>query len=141
MKEAAKRGHRVGVPMSLDTGWNFLEEADRQACIDWVRKEKPYFLVIAFPCGPFSPLQRLNQSGMLPEVLERGRTLMAFALELAGEQARGGRHYVLENPAPSGAWKEPLMEDFIDRFDPYQVDFDPAWTEVSTGTTTRSRHA
>ena len=124
MKEAAKRGHRVGVPMSLETGWNFLQEEDRRACMAWVKKEKPFFLTIAFPCGPFSPLQRLNQGKMSPEVLERGRILMSFALELAEEQLRGGRHYALENPAPSGAWREPLMEEFIDRHDPFLVDFD-----------------
>ena len=124
MKEAAGRGHRVGTPMSLENGWDFLRQEDRERAKALVRKEKPFFLVLAFPCGPFSPLQRLNPSARHDEILEAGRTLMRFALELAQIQVAGGRHYVLENPLPSGAWKELRMRQFFEDYDPYVVDFD-----------------
>ena len=124
MKEAARRGHRVGTPMSLETGWNFLNKADREEAKRVVRSEKPLFLMLAFPCGPFSPLQRLNPSPRLQELQDQGRVLMDFALELAQIQLDGGRHYVLENPKPSGAWKEPRMLKFLASRAPAIVDFD-----------------
>ncbi|CAK9052098.1 unnamed protein product [Durusdinium trenchii] len=117
MREAARRGHRVGTPMSLETGWNFLDADHREAAKRLVRKEKPYFLMIAFPCGPFGPLLRLNSSVNLEEILEKGRILMRFALELAAIQHEAGRHYILENPQPSAAWKEPDMVKFLDEFE------------------------
>ena len=125
MKEAARRGHRVGTPMSLETGWNFLNPADREEeAKRVVRLEKPLFLMLAFPCGPFSPLQRINPSPRLHEFLDQGRVLMDFALELAQIQLDGGRHYVLENPKPSGAWKEPRMVKFLTSRAPAIVDID-----------------
>ena len=124
MREASKRGHRVGTPLSLETGWNFLLADHREQAKKLIRKEKPYFLLIAFPCGPFSPLMHLNPSTNLEEILEKGRVLMNFALELAAIQLEAGRHYVLENPRPSAAWKEPSMIKFLDEKEAVTADFD-----------------
>ncbi|CAK9113846.1 Uncharacterized protein (Fragment) [Durusdinium trenchii] len=66
MREAARRGHRVGTPMSLETGWNFLDADHREAA------------------------KRLNSSVNLEEILEKGRILMRFALELAAIQHEAG---------------------------------------------------
>ncbi|CAK9095272.1 Hypothetical protein SCF082_LOCUS44760 [Durusdinium trenchii] len=79
MREASKRGHRVGTPLSLETGWNFLLADHREQAKQLIRKEKPYFLI-------FSPLMHLNPSTNLEEILEKGRVLMNFALELAAIQ-------------------------------------------------------
>ena len=124
MSEAARRGHRVGTPMSLENGWDFLRADHRRMAKELVKREKPFFLVLAFPCGPFSPLQRLRFGGPDPEIVKNGRILMEFALELAELQIAGGRHYLLENPKPSAAWKEPRMIRFIEEQDPWLVDFD-----------------
>ena len=82
---ASGRGHRVGDPLSLDTGWDFLNPECQRLAKEKIRAEKPYCLVIAFPCGPFSPLQRLNPNGSatFEKRLQDGRTLMKFGLELA----------------------------------------------------------
>ncbi|CAK9100240.1 unnamed protein product [Durusdinium trenchii] len=62
-------------------------------------------------------LKPLNSSVNLEEILEKGRILMRFALELAAIQHEAGRHYILENPQPSAAWKEPDMVKFLDEFE------------------------
>jgi len=125
-KEAVRRGHQVGDPLSLDTGWNFLIPSHREAALKKIREEKPYCVVLAFPCGPFSPLQRFNQTH--PERhavrLQEGRVLMDFAIEVAELQMRGGRHCILENPKPSGAWSEPAMQKFLEEFEIYVSNFD-----------------
>ena len=124
-KEALKRGHAVGDPMSLETGWNFLNPEHREKCKELVRKAKPYCLVVAFPSGPFSPLQRLNpRGGPDPKQLADGRVLMKFGLELAAIQLSEGRHVVLENPLPSAAWKEVEMRKFIEENDVQCAVFD-----------------
>ena len=45
INEAARRGHKVGTPLSLETGWDFLREEDREAGKALVKREKPYCLV------------------------------------------------------------------------------------------------
>ena len=126
MKEAVKRGHNVGTSMSLESGWNFLNREHRRKAYHKVMEEKPFCLVLAFPCGGFSPLQRLN--GKFPErrALRRevARELMSFALQLAELQIREGRHCVLENPKPSEAWNEVAMQKFIEEHQVHLADFD-----------------
>ena len=41
INEAARRGHKVGTPLSLETGWDFLREEDREAGKALVKREKP----------------------------------------------------------------------------------------------------
>ena len=104
--------------MSLDTGWDLEESVI-------VVKTKPEFLVIAFPCGPFGPLQFLRKSRTYDARLAEGRTLMDFGLSLCRFQRANGPHYVLENPKPSGAWKEESMQKFLDdQVDVRFVEFD-----------------
>lgn len=125
-KEAARRGHNVGEAMSLDTGWNFLIPAHREAALKKIAKEKPYCVMLAFPCGPFSPLQRLNQRCPERAAIRRkeGRVLMDFALEVAKLQMSAGRHCILENPKPSEAWKEPSMQQFLEEYNVFVASFD-----------------
>ena len=126
MKEAKRRGHSVGTPMSLENGWNFLREDHREKALQIVREEKPFCLVLAFPCGPFSPLQRLNSKGR--ETLDArqadGLVLMRFAIQLAQEQINNGRHCILENPRPSQAWHMVEMRRFLEENDINTAVFD-----------------
>ena len=126
MKEAKRRGHSVGTPMSLENGWNFLREDHREKALQIVREEKPFCLVLAFPCGPFSPLQRLNSKGQ--ETLDArqadGLVLMRFAIQLAQEQINNGRHCILENPRPSQAWHMVEMRRFLEENDINTAVFD-----------------
>ena len=116
MREAERRGHRVGTPMSLENGFNFLDPEHRKRAKEIIQKEKPFCLVVAFPCGPFSPLQRLNTRALhtLPQRREEGRILMKFGIELAELQISEGRRCILENPLPSAAWQEPEMRKFLE---------------------------
>lgn len=122
--EAQKRGHAAGPPLSLETNWHFTREADREAAKARVRKEKPYFLVLAFPCGPWSPLMRLNPAGDLEERQAKGLVFIRFCIELAIIQLTGGRHLLLENPLTATSWKTPEMIKFLDERDLWVVGFD-----------------
>ena len=116
MREAERRGHKVGPAMSLDNGWNFLLAEHRSRAMKVLEEEKPYCVVLAFPCGPFSPLQYLNTRGLtsLDQRQADGLVLMEFAIEVAKLQMKGGRHFIMENPLPSLAWKTLPMQKFIE---------------------------
>ncbi|CAK8992833.1 unnamed protein product, partial [Durusdinium trenchii] len=125
-KVARDRGHAVGPALSLETGWNFLLASHRERAKKQLAQDKPFCLVLAFPCGPFSPLQHLNTKGKLswPRRLEEGRVLMRFALELADMQLKAGRHCIIENPKPSAAWREPEMRKFLEEKNVHMAVFD-----------------
>ena len=123
-RQATLRGHRASTSMSLENGWDFLKSEDRNACIRKVVKEEPFCLVLAFPCGPWSPLTRLRESASLAERRRQGRILMNFALTLARIQMKRGAHFILENPRGSMAWSLAEMIQFLELPDVEAVDFD-----------------
>ena len=122
--EAQKRGHLTGDPLSLESGWDFMKALDRRAAYAKVKREKPYFLVLAYPCGPWSPLQRLNPAADLPEKREAHRELIRFALSLARLQLRNGRHFILENPVGSESWSLPEIIKFLEEEEAKLARFD-----------------
>lgn len=127
MKEAEKRGHRTGTAISLETGFDLRRPLDQKAALKIIAKEEPYCLVIAFPCGPFSPLQHLNPHTDLEKLKlkrEDGRSLLRFAVKLARLQRRAGRHFILENPLPSAAWREPELRELVEELDCHIAELD-----------------
>ena len=124
MRQAQRRGHRVSSSMSLENGWDFLQASHRKACIRKVMEEDPYCLILAFPCGPWSALNRLRHSATLEKRQEDARVLLQFALLLAKIQQRRGGHFILENPKTSLAWKLPEMIEFLEETNCEVIDFD-----------------
>ena len=124
VKVAKKRGHNVGPAMSLSTGWDFQLASHREEALKWIRKHKPYVVALAFPCSFWSPLQALNGPKDYDAAFEKAFTLLQFALDVAEEQAKAGRHYVLENPAGSRAWKIQVVKDWLQKMKTMMVKFD-----------------
>ena len=116
-KEAERRGHSTGT-------WNFLLPEHRERAKEVVREEKPFFLMIAFPCNPWSALLRLNSAVDLDRIRADGLVLVKFSLELAEIQIEGGRHYASENPLTSEAWRTPEMEKFFNEHRYFEAIFD-----------------
>ena len=123
-KQTTLRGHRVLPSMSFENGWNFLKPEDCRECIKAVMANDPYCFVLAFPCGPWSPLTRLQKSESLGERRKQGRILLDFALILARMQLKRKAHFILENPKPSLAWTLPELAQFIETAGVECVDFD-----------------
>ena len=123
-KQASLRGHSTATSMSLESGWNFLDAAHRKACIKKVLEEDPFCLILAFPCGPFSPLNRLRPSASLKERREQGKVLMNFAILLARLQLKRNSHFIMENPRGSEAWLLPEMMQFLESAPVECVDID-----------------
>ena len=112
--EARRQGLRAGESLTLSTGWDFYLEEHRQAAKCLIQRQKPYVLVIAFPCGPWSLLMNLNAKVNIPELREKAKILVSFAIELCWLQIKGHRHFVLENPLTSAAWTLACVLDLLD---------------------------
>ena len=124
IQEAEKKGHGVGSALSLETGWDFLKEVDRRAARKALEKEKPYLLALAFPCGPWSALMRLNPAKDLDVKRAEGLQLIRFAIELAEIQLKSGRHFLLENPLTAESWSLSELKQFLQRAECHEAVFD-----------------
>ncbi|CAK9020050.1 unnamed protein product [Durusdinium trenchii] len=114
---ARKRGHRVGASMSLESGWNFLRPLDRKAARAVLKRESPFFLLLAFPCSFWSVLLNLNPPKNGTKMYEEAITLLQFALQLAKDQKSRGCHFVLENPQSSRAWTLEEMQRALEQLE------------------------
>ena len=122
--EAEKKGLRAGTSMSLHTGWDFRRALDRRRARKLIAEEKPYFLMLAFPCSAWSLLLNLNPPKNLENLRKEALELLRFALLLAKDQIRAGRHVILENPQSSRAWHLPDLLKFLEEFEMLTVDVD-----------------
>lgn len=93
-KAARQLGLHAGDSLTLKSGWGFRREDHRRAALRLVKKLKPYCTVLAFPCGPWSPLMQLNPAADLERLRSEGEILINFAIEIAEEQMKHGKHFV-----------------------------------------------
>ena len=120
-KAAQKKGLLSGDSLTLGTGWDFSDARHRDAAFRLIRRTKPYALVIAFPCGVWSMLQNLNPPADLEDRRAEAKVLVLFALALAELQLASGRHFLIENPVSSAAWRLEEVMEFRDRPDVLEV--------------------
>ena len=99
-----------------------------------IAAHKPFFLVLAFPCGPWSPLMRLNPAHDLAEKQEVGLELIRFAIKLSEIQLEGKRHFLMENPTPSSCWKLPEMIKFLEEHFVHLARFDQCRFDLKSAT-------
>ena len=93
-KAARQLGLHAGDSLTLKSGWDFRREDHRRAALRLVKKLKPYCTALAFPCGPWSPLMQLNPAADLERLRSEGEILINFAIEIAEEQMKHGKHFV-----------------------------------------------
>ncbi|CAK9109164.1 unnamed protein product [Durusdinium trenchii] len=119
-----RRGLHAGDSLTLSSGWDLRLQKDQIAAFEVLKRTKPYVVVLAFPCGPWSSLQFLNPAANLAGMREEALSLIAFALRVAEFQVAHGRHYVMENPRNSMAWRLPTLQDFVLRTHSLEVVLD-----------------
>lgn len=112
-RAAQRVGLIAGQSLTLGSGWDFKDSRHREAAIKLIKKIKPFSLIIAFPCGVWSPLQNLSPGLDLEARRVEAKDLVIFALTLAKLQMAGKRHFLIENPLPSAAWRLPEVQEFM----------------------------
>ena len=92
-------GYDCCIPVDILSGWDVFKAEDRRMLEERIRHEQPYLLSFAWPCGPWSPWQRIHkdQDG----VYEKRRLWLPvfkwMRRVIEEHQQRGGKT-ALENP-------------------------------------------
>ena len=108
----------------MGTGWDFLDPRHREAALKLIRRSKPYVLILAFPYNVWSLLQNLNPTADLQAKRKQAEVLVILAIEAALLHLRGGRRFLIENPATSAAWNLDAVLDFRNHSDVLEVVLD-----------------
>ena len=94
-KVADTREWTHGACMDKLAGWDFNKEGDRREAIDYIRRERPLWVIGCPPCTMFSQLQNLYTWGAGQwGRYERDRGLLEFAATVYKEQIKGGRYFI-----------------------------------------------
>ena len=108
---AIRRGHRIMPSVTLKTGYDLLRPQHRKLAVAYLHENRPFCLMIAFPCSVWSALSHLtagrdpNRRAQLIARRKREKILVEFAAERAMDQILHGCHFIMENPATSCAWR------------------------------------
>ena len=103
---ASSLGISTGKPCDLILGDDLLNPAKQREVLEQLEKEDPYMLVIAFPCGPWSSLSNFKDADRKEWEQSEAFKHLQFVRRLCYSQLKRGRHYLIENPLSSQAWKK-----------------------------------
>ena len=104
-KEARLQDVAIGKPYDLLLGDDLLDSKQQRKVLEDIREEQPFLVIIAFPCTAWSSLSNFKLLGKRLEEQALAWRHLAFVKRVCTLQAEAGRHYLLENPASSQAWK------------------------------------
>ena len=119
-------------PISLESGWDVSAYEGQDKAMDYIKEVQPDLLMVAWPCGPWSPLQNINvrteaqKLALQRKRLHARRTILAFTRKATLWQRHRGALVFGENPAGSKAWATPEISEAFDglarvQFDQCQV--------------------
>ena len=114
---AHTRGWQALEPITIEADWDLRIPATQEKAMKYIYEAQPDFIVLAWPCGPWSQLQNINQK---TEVQKRAlrqkraqskKTFLAFTRRVALYQRSVGRALMGENPFTSRAWSQPEVDE------------------------------
>ena len=133
-KMAESLGLKKGFALDLLTNdeagvpWDLSRPEVQQKALTLLEETKPWLLVVSPPCTVFSPLQRWNFTKMeeheVEKRLKEGMSHLAFAVLMCVKQAKAGRKYMIEHPAPASSWQTVLLNKLLREADATKVTFD-----------------
>ena len=127
-QEGQRQGLRGKIALDLTTGWDFCRADHRQQPRDLIKKHKPAVILLSPPCRPFSVLRHLSNFKRDYETVKReqdeGQEHMRFCIELAFEQIKEGRGFILEQPKNATSWKLEVVEKLLSHPDVYTIHLD-----------------
>ena len=97
--------------------WNLSKPSDIRAALEYIDRENPDLLMIAWPCKKWSGMQNMNmRTEVQIECLEATRlqerkTFLSFTRQAVLKQRARNKAVLGENPLRSKAWKTPEITD------------------------------
>ncbi|CAK9071194.1 Copia protein [Durusdinium trenchii] len=131
-KEVERFGLRLGAAIDLEElkpdgseKWDLDHEADFQLALDMIAYEQPYLVTSSPPCTTFSPLRRLSDfkrdKKIVEEEKEIGKARLKKAMACCKLQLEQGGFFLHEHPKESTSWKEPEVQEMLERKDIHLV--------------------
>ena len=119
-------GYETCEPVDIKNGWDVFRLDHRKYVESVVDREQPYLLAIGFPCGPWSPWQRMNQDKEhVNWQRQKWLPILKWLQQLVLKHRRRGGKTLLENPWMSEAWNTKELKkinyDNIGDEDDYEV--------------------
>ena len=110
--------------LSLWNGADLSTSAGVRNVLERIASNNPGTVWISPPCGPFSPLQHTNsrtpeQSEELKRKREYARRIYAGAAIIFRFCMQRGVHCVWEMSERSDAWRLPVLQELVRRYDPH----------------------
>ena len=111
------RGWLALEPITIEADWDLRIPATQERAMQYIYEAQPDFIVLAWPCGPWSQMQNINQKtdvqrrALRQKRAESRRTFLAFTRRVALYQRSVGRALMGENPLTSRAWKQPEVDE------------------------------
>ena len=102
---ASSLGISTGKPVDLVLGDNVLNPAKQREVLQQLDEEDPYLAIVAFPCDPWSPLSNFKDADRKEWEQTEAFKHLQFVKRVCFSQLKRGRHFLLENPLSSQAWK------------------------------------
>ena len=103
-RQAEKKGLSTMKSISLETGFDLKKAQDQKKVLRQLYDEKPYMVVMAFPCTIWSVIQNIMiNKRPLDQLRQVERKILNFVRVVCQMQMRAGRHFLLENPKSSSA--------------------------------------
>ena len=102
---ASSLGISTGRPIDLLLGDNVLDPKRQREILQKLDDEDPYLAVVAFPCDPWSPLSNFKDADRKEWEQSEAFRHLQFVRRVCFSQLKRGRHFLLENPLSSQAWK------------------------------------
>ena len=105
---AVNRGWQALEPVTIESGWGLRIPEVQESAMKYIKEVEPDFIVLAWPCGPWSQIQNINQrTDLQRRALRQKRalskkTFLSFTRKVALYQRNAGRAVLGENPFTSG---------------------------------------
>ena len=106
-------------PQDLRRGQDFKDASTRAYIMEKVKKFKPWLIPMGVDCRLWNQFSiNLNWSTperqvQLKELQRQERPLVHFATDVALEQYKNGRYFLIENPLRSTLWQEQALQELL----------------------------
>ncbi|CAK9109800.1 unnamed protein product, partial [Durusdinium trenchii] len=106
-------------PQDLRYGQDFKDASTRAYIMEKVKKFKPWLIPMGVDCRLWNQFS-INLNGSTPErqvqlkeLQRQERPLAHFATDVALEQYKNGRYFLIENPLRSTLWQEQALQELL----------------------------
>ena len=102
---------RVGTPIDIRNGFDLNTSIGRQIVSKIAREQQPDVIVLEPVCGPWSPMQNINDPKMVREKQSQAMPMVEFTASIAQYQIKNNRYFIIENPLKSKLWYTRAMQN------------------------------